>query len=185
MTNVTFITGNEHKARLMSDYLGTSVKHQKIELDEIQSLDLHRIVEHKARQAFQIVGSPVLVEDVALNFEALSGLPGPFIKWFLGVMSLQQICNLLDEHASRTATAQISFAYFDGKELKFFDGEVKGTIMKEPRGHGFGWNPIFVPEGASRTYAEMQDENDINLSLRATIVYPKIKQFLSTLDNIE
>lgn len=49
--------------------------HEKIDLDEIQSLDLREIVEHKVRQAFEKTGKPVLVEDTSLRFEALGNLP--------------------------------------------------------------------------------------------------------------
>jgi len=54
----------------------------KIDLDELQSLDLRVIVEHKVRQAYEKVGGPVLVEDVSLEFLALGRIPGPFIKFF-------------------------------------------------------------------------------------------------------
>jgi inosine triphosphate pyrophosphatase len=71
MNSITFITGNPKKAEYLEQYLGFSVEHKKIELDEIQSLDLHVIVEHKIRQAFERVQSPVLVEDVSLVFDDL------------------------------------------------------------------------------------------------------------------
>ena len=82
MTKVTFITGNPKKAEFLAKYLGLVVAHQKIDLDEIQSLDLRAIAGHKARQAFEVIGSPVLVEDVGLTFKSLGNLPGSFIKWF-------------------------------------------------------------------------------------------------------
>ena len=53
MTNVTFITGNQSKADYLSKYLGHPVDHVKIDLDEIQSLDLKKIVEHKLKQAYE------------------------------------------------------------------------------------------------------------------------------------
>lgn len=81
-SNITFITGNQFKADYLAKYLGFSVDHHKLDLDEIQSLDLHKIVEHKVKQAYDILESPVLVEDVSLEFKALGGLPGavyPFL----------------------------------------------------------------------------------------------------------
>lgn len=80
MANITFITGNQNKADYLAKYLGFPVRHQKVDLDEVQSLDLHEIVEHKVRQAYGTIGSPVLVEDVALEFSALGRFPGTFIK---------------------------------------------------------------------------------------------------------
>ena len=83
MANITFITGNQDKADYLAKYLGHPVDHLKLDLDEIQSLELKEIVEHKVRQAYEKVKKPVIVEDVSLEFEALGGLPGPFIKFFV------------------------------------------------------------------------------------------------------
>ncbi len=80
MQSVTFITGNQSKADYLAKYLGHPVEHVKLDLDEIQSLDLKVIVEHKVRQAYMKIKTPVLVEDVGLYCEALGGLPGPFMR---------------------------------------------------------------------------------------------------------
>lgn len=72
---VTFITGNQNKADYLAKYLGFPVAHQKIHLDELQSLSLREIVEHKVKQAYDIIKKPVLVEDVSLEFSALGRLP--------------------------------------------------------------------------------------------------------------
>ncbi len=93
---ITFITGNEKKAEYLEKYLGFSVAHKKIDLDEIQSLDLYSIVEYKVRQAYEKIKSPVLVEDASLEFIAFGRLPGTFIKFFLEEMSEQKICELLN-----------------------------------------------------------------------------------------
>jgi inosine triphosphate pyrophosphatase len=179
---VTFITGNEHKARILEQYLDFPVKHQKIDLDELQSLDLREITQHKVKQAFEIVKTPVLVEDVGLRFEEWGNLPGPLIKWFVEEMGLEHMCRQLDISGNRAATAMITFAYYDGEQLKFFDGEVKGSISKEPRGKDFGWNPIFIPAGSQETYAEMDEQGRLHLGLRTSTVFPALKVFLSSID---
>lgn len=71
-----FITGNADKAAYLARYLGVELDHQKIDLDEIQSTSLEEIVEHKVRQAYDRIGKPVLVEDVALSFEPSVGCLG-------------------------------------------------------------------------------------------------------------
>ena len=81
MIDVTFITGNQNKADYFSKYLGFPVNHHKVDLDEIQSLDLREVVKHKLLQAYDEIKSPVIVEDVSLEFEALGRLPGTFIKF--------------------------------------------------------------------------------------------------------
>lgn len=83
-------------------------------MDEIQSHDLKEIVEHKVRQAYEKIGKPVIVEDVALGFETLGGLPGPFIKLFMDEVPFETICSMIDGK-TRTATARCVFGYFDGK----------------------------------------------------------------------
>ena len=167
---------------MLRENLDFDVEHKKVELDEIQSLDLKKIVEHKVRQAYEIVKGPVLVEDVSLRLDALGGLPGPLIKWFLEEIGAEGICDLANKLDNHKATAEVCYGYFDGKTLKFFIGQKKGTIAPETRGEDFGWNKSFIPEGSAKTYAEMAGEETAKFSLRSTTVYPRIKVFLSNLD---
>lgn len=182
MANVTFITGNQGKADFMAKHLGVPVPHKKIDLDEIQSLDLRKISEHKARQAYEITKSPVLVEDVGLVCEALGELPGPLIKWFLQTLGEAGICNLIGNYENKKAVGKVCFCYFAGKDPIFFEGQVKGRIADEPRGSGgYGWDFIFIPDGADKTYSEMDDDELKRFGLRTTTVYPQIKRFLAEL----
>lgn len=165
---ITFITGNQHKADYLAKYLVMPLRHQKVELDELQSLDLRVIVEHKVRQAYDIIKKPVIVEDVSLEFKALGGLPGPFIKFFVEHMPLETICRMVDGQ-DRTATGRCTFGYYDGTRLEFFEGHINGTIADHPAGdNGFGWDKIFVPEGHAITRASLTDE-------QYEVIYRKIK----------
>lgn len=176
---VTFITGNQDKADFLSKQLGISLVHKKIELDELQSFSLHDIAEHKARQAYAAITSPVLVEDVALTCHALGKLPGAFIKWFLQELTLQQLCNMLPSD-ERGAVAAVCYCLYDSDRLKFFDGEVNGTIASSPRGdNGFGFDSIFIPDGQLLTYGEMNDTEIRQHSLRTSTVFPEIIAYLS------
>lgn len=160
MTSLTFITGNQDKADHLAKHLGTEIAHHKVNLDEIQSVDLHEIVEHKVRQAYEILKTPVLVEDVSLEFTALGHLPGPFIKFFVEDSGLEACCRMLDGFEDRSAIGRCTFGYFDGAQVRFFDGELQGKITTSPRGeNGFGWDKIFVPEGFSVTRAELNDDD--------------------------
>lgn len=160
MKQVTFITGNQAKADYLAKYLGCPVAHKKVDQDELQSLDLRKIVEHKVKQAYEALKTPVLVEDVALEFTALGRLPGPFIKFFLEEMSEDDICALLNGK-DRGAIARCTFGYYDGQQLEFFEGSLKGTIAETPRGEGgFGWDRLFIPEGYTVTRAEMSEADD-------------------------
>jgi non-canonical purine NTP pyrophosphatase (RdgB/HAM1 family) len=163
MKNFTFITGNQAKADYLARLLDLPVEHQKIELDEIQSIDLQEIVRHKVRQAYEIAAKPVLVEDVSLEFDSLGKLPGPFIKWFIEQMEMQDICDLL-LNKDRSATARCVFGYFDGRIEKYFEGSMKGKIALSPAGeNGYGWDKIFIPVGYEITRAQMSvEENEKN-----------------------
>lgn len=160
MTDIVFITGNQHKADYFARQIGLPIGHQKVDLDELQSTDLRVIVEHKVRQAYERVQQPVLVEDVSLGFSALNGLPGPFIKFFIEPEDgLEKLCRMLDSFDDRRATAECMYGYFDGTQLEFRSGFLKGFIADHPRGdNGFGWDNIFCPDGYDgRTRAELND----------------------------
>ena len=73
MKSPVFISGNQNKIDYLSKTLGIELEHQKIDLDEIQSSDPKVVIEHKVKQAFQIVDKPVLVEDTSSSFNALDG----------------------------------------------------------------------------------------------------------------
>jgi non-canonical purine NTP pyrophosphatase (RdgB/HAM1 family) len=168
MKTITFITGNEAKATEVSRSLGVSIDHRKIELTELQSLDLEEVVEYKAKEAFKAIGSTVLVEDTSLRFHALNGLPGPLIKWFLAELSSEQICSLLSGFSDRSATGETLFGLYDGEKLEAFHGLTVGSIAKEPRGdRNFGWDPIFIPEGSDKTWAEVSLEEKLQNSMRS------------------
>ncbi len=160
MKDVVFITGNQSKADYLAKYLGHPVEHMKVELDEIQSLDFKEVVRHKVRQAYEKVSRPVLVEDSGIEFVALGRLPGTFCKWFMEDMSMEDICKLVDGK-DRSAIARCIFGYYDGKEEKYFEGSMRGSVPKKPAGKsGFGWDSIFIPEGYSVTRAELSPEDD-------------------------
>lgn len=179
---LTFITGNPGKAEFLARHVKFPIEHKKVDLDEIQSLELKEIAEHKARQAYEILKSPVLVEDVSLVFLALSGLPGPFIKWFELALGLDGLCRLLDGK-NRQAIAKVCFAYFDGERMTAFEGEMKGSIAESPRGkNGFGFDPILIRDGQTKTMAEMTDEELEEFSLRTTTVYRELRKFLADID---
>ena len=182
MADITFITGNQHKVEALEKWLGFSLKHHKLDLDELQELDPKLVVEHKAKQAYEILKTAVLIEDTALWFHSLGRLPGTFVKWFIEEIGNDGLCRLLKDFDDRSATASVIYGYYDGQNVQTFEGTVDGTINDLPQGEsGFGWDPIFIPEGADKTYAQMHaDGSDSELShysVRNKAV-AKLKEFL-------
>lgn len=161
-----FITGNQDKAEHLARLLSLPIEHQKLELDEIQSIDPAVVIEHKVRQAYALLQRPVLVDDVSMGLVELGGLPGPFIKYFVTAENgLEHTCRMADGLPNRRAVARAYFSYFDGTEVTIFFGEITGEIADHPRGSGgfaYGWDKIFCPDGYSgRTRAELlQSEYD-------------------------
>ncbi len=174
---VTFITGNQNKADQLAKYIGQPIDHVKIDLDEIQSMDLKEIVEHKVRQAYEKIQSPVIVEDISLEFEALGGLPGPFIRFFVDNVPFETICSMIDGK-TRVATAKAVFGYCDGEKTELFEGELKGRISEIPVGeNGYGWDKIFIPEGYDVTRASFGEE-DYHKTYLIFKPLAKLKSFL-------
>ncbi len=179
MSEIVFITGNQHKADYLTKWLGIPIEHQKVDLEEIQSLDLHEVVEDKARRAYQAIGKTVLVEDVALSFDAFGKLPGTYVKWFIQEVSTEGMCRMLDNQQTRAATAAICFCLFDGKTPYFFSSSMRGSIADHPRGdNGFGWDEIFVSEGMDKTRAELDDDTQMRTSMRRE-AHDQLREFLT------
>jgi non-canonical purine NTP pyrophosphatase (RdgB/HAM1 family) len=178
MIDFIYVSGNPNKVKYLELWLGTKVKHHAYDLIEIQSLDLKSVLDHKIRQAYEIVKKPVLVDDSALTFQALGRLPGTLIRWFLEELGTDGLCSLLKAKVDRSATALVLYGLYDGKTTYYFEGTVEGTIALEPKGtNGFGYHPIFIPDGRTKTYAEMTDKQMQNCNSRA-IAIEKLKQHL-------
>ena len=160
MQEIYFVTGNKGKAEYASKLLCIPVSNHKIDLPEIQSLDLQEVVAAKLETAYSGLGKPVLIEDVSLEFQEYKRLPGTFIKHYIEEIGLDGLCKMLDGK-SRRATAKCILGYKDENHTEYFYGELKGTIAPEPRGAcDFGWDKIFIPDGFTETRAGMnQDDN--------------------------
>jgi non-canonical purine NTP pyrophosphatase (RdgB/HAM1 family) len=178
--NLVFITGNQNKANILQRGLGLTVEHHKLDLEEIQSLDLKSVAEHKARQAYDILGKPVLIEDASLTFAAMGRLPGTFVKWFIEELGIPGLAKLASSLPSQEAVARVLYAYCDGESVQFFEGTMKGRIVAEPRGDsGFGFDPIFMNEGYDITRAEMPQE-DYDATSYRTEAMGKLRSYLKS-----
>lgn len=181
MKNAVFITGNQKKADYLARFLGHPIEHVKVECDEIQSLDCTEVVRHKVREAYSKIGRPVLVEDSSIEFSAFGRLPGTFVKFFLEEMSMQDICDLL-KGKDRSAIARCVYGYYDGKEERYFEGSMKGTIAETPAGdNGFGWDSIFIPEGYGVPRARLPPEDDKKTYLKIKPL-EAVKSFITESD---
>ncbi|KAB8232175.1 inosine triphosphate pyrophosphatase-like protein [Aspergillus alliaceus] len=167
LKNLNFITGNKNKLAEVRAILGDviEVNNQGIDVPEIQGT-IEEIAREKCRHAAEVIGGPVLTEDTALEFHALKGLPGPYIKSFLDALGHEGLNKMLDSFDDKSAEAVCTFAFSDGPgaEPILFQGRTKGAIVR-PRGpSNFGWDPIFEYQG--KTYAEMDKAEKNQISHR-------------------
>ncbi len=163
-----FATSNENKLREAQQITGISFESLVVDLPEIQAINVEDVVKEKAQAAYKLVGEPVLVEDTGFSIEAWGGLPGALIKWFMKAVDNEGILKMMEGETNRTVTATTSLAYFDGVKVHAFTGSIKGKLPESIRGKsGFGWDPIFIPDGSNKSFAEMTAEEKNSLSMRA------------------
>jgi non-canonical purine NTP pyrophosphatase (RdgB/HAM1 family) len=181
--NVVYVTGNAGKAKYFSKIIGLDIEHHDADVDEIQSLDAEEIAVHKAKQAYDQLKRPVIVEDTSLTLKSMGPLPVPFIKWFEVGMGLEGFCRLADFNPDRSATVSNIHVYHDGQQTHLFKSSLDGLIADHPGGEGgFGFNPCFIPIGKNQTLAEMPDEEFIEEYLKFKPIL-QLKEFLLELDN--
>lgn len=168
MKKIFFATTNENKLKEAREVLGIEVEGSGLEIEEIQSLDPLKVATQKAKDYFKELKKPIFIEDVSLEFAGLKGLPGPYINDFLKTLGNEGLMALLKGKKDRKAIAQTTLVFIDKSGVHLFVGKVEGTITTKEKGtNGFGWDPIFVPKGEKKTFAEMDDATKNKYSMRA------------------
>ena len=187
---VTLVTGNKKKYEEIKAIFEKEIPKYKLErididLPELQSDNSKTIVEGKLQAALKTgqFNSLIMLEDTSLEFDAMDGLPGPFIKFFLQKLKPEGLNNLLAGFQNKNAKAVCTFGLVRPEDVgnpsnfQYFPGEVKGKIVP-PRGDpSFGWDPVFLPDGHNQTFAEMSAETKNSISHRS-IALNKLIEFL-------
>ena len=180
---VQFATRNKGKydeaARVAANY-GVELEQLNLEKYEIQADDLAKIATVAAEQAFnESKLSPVVAEDAGFFVGALNGFPGPYSSYVYRKLGLEGVLRLLGNTAERAAHFSSAVAYCSGRETACFEGVVKGTVSFTPSGsHGFGFDPIFIPDGCDgRTFAEM-DIDEKNRHSHRALAFSKFCEWL-------
>lgn len=172
-----FVTGNEDKVKDVEAVLGFPIKSVRLDLPEIQSLDIEEIVKAKVQSAFELVKKPVFVDDSGFYITAWNGFPGPFIKYVLSSGGNDLLLRMMASEKNRDVMVNSIIGFHDGKQVHTFLGEAKGILVQEARGESWGWEPIFQPENSKLTYAEMSREEKNRISMRR-IALEKFKRHL-------
>lgn len=170
-----FVTGNANKVREFEEILKIKLNNKSIDLVEIQSTNVSDVTKHKVKEAFDKIGKPVIVEDTGLFIYDINDFPGALIKFYLRDLGCDGICRF---HAGSYARAETVIGYYNGNQMRLFKGVVKGTLAIEPKGtNGFGWDKIFIPNGQSKTYAEMTADEKNKYSMRR-IALEEFRRFI-------
>jgi XTP/dITP diphosphohydrolase len=189
---LVFATNNAHKAKEVSEILGSSfeiLSLKDINCNEDIPETQETIEGNAAQKSFYVYdkfGANCFADDTGLEIEALNGEPGVYSARYAG-----KACNfddninkvLLKMKGIKNRKAQFKTVFslvIDGKELQF-EGIVKGTILESRRGeNGFGYDPIFLPDGFDKTFAEMNSEEKNKISHRG-IATIKLAEYLKSL----
>ena len=186
---LVFASNNEHKIKEINSLLGNSFSllslhdvniNEDIPEEEPQ---LEGNALSKARFVFNATGFDVFADDTGLEIYALNGMPGVHSARFAGEKkdsseNIQKVLSMLGSSDNRKARFRTVIALILDKKEYLFEGTVEGTITKEIRGsEGFGYDPVFIPEGKTSTFAEMElaEKNTVSHRARA---FEKLRDFL-------
>jgi XTP/dITP diphosphohydrolase len=186
---LVFASNNEHKIKEIKSLLGNSFTFLSLHdinirediPEEEPQIDGNALA--KARYVFNVSGLNVFADDTGLEIAELNGLPGVHSARFAGEnkdssANIEKVLFLLGNSKNRKARFRTVIALILEKKEYLFEGIVNGTIIKEKRGiEGFGYDPIFLPDGKTRTFAEMELSEKNTISHRA-LAFEKLKKFL-------
>jgi XTP/dITP diphosphohydrolase len=157
---LTFVTSNKgklHEATTALAPLGIEVVGSDAKPVEIQGETLEEIAQAKAEVLVGRVPPPFIVDDGGLFVHHLKGFPGVFSAHALKTIGVPGILKLMEGVEERRAHFAAVVGFHDGREVRLFPGRCDGRLIHAPRsdGHGFGFDPIFVPDGFDQTFGEL------------------------------
>ena len=182
MKKILFATSNTGKlleVKTLLSPLGYEVKHLRAAYPEIQAETNQEVAAFGIHWVSREIkaGDAIMLEDAGLFIHALSNFPGVFSKYVFDTIGLEGILKLMDKEADRSAHFESCIAFMrKGSEPVIFKGRADGNLVHEPKGsHGFGYDPIFVAEGETKTFAEMTTEEKNKHSHRGRAFQKLIK----------
>lgn len=160
---IVFATRNTGKFREVSEKfreIGIKLKQYDKGYPEIQADRLEEVALYGVRYLSRRIENPFFLEDAGLFIKSLDGFPGVYSAYVYRKIGCEGILKLMEGVEDRRAEFRSIIAYKErGKKTKIFVGVCQGRISTEKRGcKGFGFDPIFIPEGSTRTFGEMNVE---------------------------
>lgn len=184
--NLVLVTQNKHKLKelrpLFKKY-NVEFDTSSIQKHEIRSDSVEEIARVAAKVAFNSLKQPVVVDDTGFFVDSLNGFPGSYAAIVLKSIGYEGILKLMTDKAKRTSRFKTAVGFCDGERLEVFSGIMSGTVARTPAGEGgFGYDPIFVPTGFTKTYAELTLEEKVSISHRTKAFEEFLQWHTSTLD---
>jgi len=186
--SIIFVTNNPNKVKEIEAVLtkyNIKLETSNIKKREIQSEQLEEIAEESALSAYQVLKRPLFVEDSGLFIKALNGFPGPYSSYIHKKIGVAGILKLMAGEKNRAAEFVSQIAYINEVGvIKLCRGVCEGEIAEEARGSlGFGFDPIFIPKGHTKTFAEMSLEEKNLFSHRARAAHLLAEMLLKPVNN--
>ena len=172
------MTSNKHKFKEIQEIMrryGIELDWKEMKYEEVQGEGTAKISLDSATKVSRMINEPFFLEDTGLYINHLSGFPGPYSSYVQKTIGNNGILRLMTD-TDRSAEFLTVITYWDGSMYHQFTGINRGSISVEARGNeGFGYDPIFVPEGTRKTLAEMslQEKNMISHRYRAVMEFVK------------
>ncbi len=174
-----FITGNKHKYEEAKIIVGNDIEMLSISYPEIQADTPEEVARYGIEYLKERIDGDFFIEDSGLFIEALNGFPGVYSSYVFRTIGNEGILKLMEGVEKRKAQFVSVVGYYDG-DIHIFRGESKGVIAYEIKGsEGFGYDPIFIPEGDKRTFGEMKREEKNLFSHRGKAM-KKLKEYLAS-----
>lgn len=152
MFKLHFVTGNVNKFLEAKSYYN-NLEHVRLDCPELQFNCTEKVVVEKAKYALNKVNFPFVVEDVGLKIEQFGGFPGPFVKFWVEMGGVENICNAVKGNCN--AEFVCSAAVVINGKIDIFSSSVKGLIAEAPSiGNGFGFDSVFIPNDSDLTLAQ-------------------------------
>jgi len=173
--NINLVTSNQGKVEELTAILrpfGHTASQLLVECPEIQAMTLEEVVDFGLTWLHgQKTQTPLIIDDAGVFVEKLQGFPGVYSRYVYDTIGPQGLLRQLEHIEDRQASFKcvLGLLLEDGTTHKFV-GECKGRIIHEMRGDGgFGYDPIFIPDGFDRTFAELppKEKNEISHRGRA------------------
>lgn len=190
MMQLVFATNNENKVREINHLLGESFNLLSlVDLNFREDIpenepSLEENALFKANYIHKLLKIPVFADDTGLEIDALGGLPGVHSARFAGEAknsdaNIAKVLSLMKSVTCRSARFRTVIALIIDRREYLFEGTVEGSIINEKRGSdGFGYDPVFIPEGKERTFAQMTLDEKNMISHRAR-AFEKLRIFLN------